>query len=445
MKKVAGNRELKLSGCTTDSGGGGTGHSLRKNMDKANLCIAENLYLVGFCCLHTLQLTLNGGLTDAIGEGGIEKRNAMQCIHAAYDLQNTLGFAMWKKYFEVAMKVVGGGDDDDYEVVKMSEPIVTRWWTVGNAAENLLKNLPAIQQIAIQARNVNPSGNKTNKIASRFLSLLKEPMILSDVKLIAGFHKSFLDNHFAWMQKGDIDIGNSPGFLGRHMLMRYFLMHTDLSKLLNEELWPNLMTAFSNSLTETSMNETMNDPTKEVDDATAMITKRQFQIRKAKMFFRASLTKLDKHYQRYCSDLFFLSLYGEKCCSQVVAKFLYGDIEDDNNDVNNDDDDNGEDCDHDHPRHDHDNNQSNDTIDLIVFPNEPAFSSIHQRNINMNGFLNFLQSKITTEEKERMKDECAHLKLIGLDEIKHLIGKIRFLIRHCFFLDYILLTHIHIV
>ena len=97
---MVGNRTgFQLSGCTTDSGGGGTGYSLHQHMNKLKLwCTYKDTYLVGFCCLHMLQLTLCRALTDTIvGEGGIENRNALQLLHAAYDLQNNLGFGLWKE------------------------------------------------------------------------------------------------------------------------------------------------------------------------------------------------------------------------------------------------------------------------------------------------------------------------------------------------------------
>ena len=98
MKKIGGPKnEVILSGCTTDSGGGGTGQSLHACMrEVGGLCIDEESYLIEFYCLHTLQLTLANAMALTIGKGGIEERNAMQAIHSFYDLQEALNFDVWK-------------------------------------------------------------------------------------------------------------------------------------------------------------------------------------------------------------------------------------------------------------------------------------------------------------------------------------------------------------
>ena len=40
------------------------------------------------------------------------------------------------------------------------------------------------------------------------------------------------------------------------------------------------------------------------------------------MFFQTSLTILQKHFDPFCERLLFLSLYGEQCSTQTVAKVL---------------------------------------------------------------------------------------------------------------------------
>lgn len=50
--------------------------------------------LVANCCIHNLQLQLARPIKDAIGDGGLENRNAMQLLHSIYDLQ---GYQDWKQ------------------------------------------------------------------------------------------------------------------------------------------------------------------------------------------------------------------------------------------------------------------------------------------------------------------------------------------------------------
>ena len=261
MKKLVGGPDFRFDGQCTDSGGGGTGVSLHQHMDTLHLCTNKEVYLVGYCCLHTLQLTLSNAVEATIGVGGLERRNAMQAIHAFYDLQNHMEYGVWKDEWKAAAKVVGSNRDDDDKVVKLPAPIMTRWHTVGNVAMVITNELPVLRQIAVSVRNSKASNNALNKIASGILSLIAEPQIVSDITLIRGFHDAFLTKHFEWLQGGDKDIGNTPGFLARHMLTRYFLMYSDLEDLMKGG-WENSkdMTLFVSSLGEDPMKVSIPDP-----------------------------------------------------------------------------------------------------------------------------------------------------------------------------------------
>ena len=315
------NDTIVLNGCTTDSGGGGTSFSLYHCMKERNLCVDDGSYLVGMCCLHTLQLTLSNAMGYVIGKGGLEERNAAQAIHAFFDMQEAMEFGLWKMHWEdVATKM--GLDVDLIKVKKISAPILTRWWTVGEAAKNIIEHFPILIEMAKMFRNVNPSNNKLNKIASGILSLMNEPIIISDIKLISCFHDTFLNQHFDWLQKGDQDIGDTPGYLGRHMLVRYFLMHSDLEKMINNG-WKNgggKMEPFLNSLEEECLNCPILDPADPSKKKST--TGKKIQSRKADLFFQVSFNILQKHYDVFCERLLFLSLYGEQCSSQTVARVL---------------------------------------------------------------------------------------------------------------------------
>ena len=191
MKKLGGpSANILLSGCTTDSGGGGTGDSLHGWMDNlGGLCIEPEQYLVGFCCLHTLQLTLSNAMLATIGKGGLEERNAAQAIHAFFDLQDAMEFGLWQMHWKNVANDLGYASD--LKVKKIAAPILTRWWTVGEAAKNILEFLPILMELARRFRNANPAKSRLNKIASGILSLMSEPIISSDIKLISCFHEVF--------------------------------------------------------------------------------------------------------------------------------------------------------------------------------------------------------------------------------------------------------------
>ena len=70
-----------------------------------------------------------------MGEGGLEQRNVMQLLHSAYNLQTGGGGLLefeeyqllWSELFEEKVK-------------KMSAPILTRWYTVGEGSSYVKKN-----------------------------------------------------------------------------------------------------------------------------------------------------------------------------------------------------------------------------------------------------------------------------------------------------------------
>ena len=101
---------LVLRGQTTDSGGGGTGFSLARELEKRAITCGPK-FLVSFCTLHMLQLCLSNGVKETYGEGGFLpdgnfKRNAMQLVHGAYNLQASFPFPVWCRMFEEAVTKV---------------------------------------------------------------------------------------------------------------------------------------------------------------------------------------------------------------------------------------------------------------------------------------------------------------------------------------------------
>jgi hypothetical protein len=81
------------------------------------------------------------------------------------------------------------------------------------------------------------TAHAVNQVASGLQALLKTPQIVSDISLIDAYHKYFLCSHFAWLQRGDPELGNKPGFINCHNAVRHFLMHEELSLAYNMEGW----------------------------------------------------------------------------------------------------------------------------------------------------------------------------------------------------------------
>ena len=239
---------LLLYGCTTDSGGGGTGISFRDALvAKKGITCDITKYLISFCTIHILNLCLSnpiellmgtgGLLTDSEGKEAGYIKNLLQALHGLYDLEQRFEAPRWKELWEDAARKAGvyhlvAGKRG--KVKKMQRPVLTRWWTIGEAAKILLEYFEIYVQIVKDIEVAKGIPQRIKKIASGLEELLKVPMIYSDANLIKGFCTYFFDKHLAWMQRGDPELGNTPGFLSRHMAERYYIMQNDLLKIAEE-------------------------------------------------------------------------------------------------------------------------------------------------------------------------------------------------------------------
>ncbi len=362
-KKLIGNREdFHYSGCTTDSGGGGTGDSMYQCMRNLGLCAPKEEYLVGYCTLHTLQLTLSNALKKTIGEGGLGNKNAVQLLHSVYDLQESMEWGLWKMYWRKASEELGITNTEE-TLKKMPAPIVTRWHTIGNGANFLCENMAichrVIQIIDNSFTGIGSSLTKANTIVNGLSKLIKMDIIISDVHLINCFHSLFISPNLVWMQRGDEKIGGTPGFLSRHMFTRYFLMRETLRSLQSDG-WREVdgMKGFRDHLQTDAMGTLIHNPS----DNSRMVSKRSIQERKANNFFDAAIDSLEKHYDRYCKEFFFFTLYDESYATHRAAKFLSGE-------------------------------------DLNSPPESTVLSTVHNCEINLNKFEEFIKTKVSRAEQ----------------------------------------------
>jgi hypothetical protein len=151
-----------------------------------------------------------------------------------------------------------------------------------------------------------------NQIASATQALMKTDVIKCDVLLIHTYNSYFFDKHFEWLQRGDEKIGNTAGFMSRHLPVRYFLMHTELSQAYDMEGWKQIdaFGAYKNAIEKLPTDE-----------------KRLMQEKKTNLFFMRAITTLEKHFRRWVRDLLFLSLFSEAETGGVVARHLFPSME----------------------------------------------------------------------------------------------------------------------
>jgi hypothetical protein len=233
--KVGVNVLTELGGQTTDSGGGGTLHSLKAGLQSHGY-VSLDLYFVLPCTIHAWQRALQNGMEMVFGLGGLGTRNMLQLVHSCYDLQQCFPGdeldAMWTLTLE---KAVGGtegeaSDHDQENPNRMSAAVLTRWWYVNTAVVHLLENWDSWREMAQKCLNSSKSNTKLGKIASSMLSLMCEPKIRADAEFVKAVSLSFFNRHLLWLQGFD-EIAKDTGYRCRNMVERYFLMMEDLDKL----------------------------------------------------------------------------------------------------------------------------------------------------------------------------------------------------------------------
>jgi hypothetical protein len=331
MDRIFIDKKYRVDGDATDAGGGGTGQSLKKEMMK--LDIMPSWACVAFCALHGIQLIFKTPIETALGFGGLGIRSPLQLLHDYYDLQIAMGKTLWDKRWREAAEKLGipmideHGEETD-KVPWLQEPVMSRWWTVGQGAKQVSNNEAILIEVllrTIESKRAN-SEEAVFKIAANALSLALEKEIQSDIKLIKGFAKFFLDDHMNWFQLGDARIGDTAGFNSRNMLVRYFLMHYDLNRLAGtEECWRNAI-EFKDFMA--TLDGPENGEIVKQDEHTLLrdlrsvpIRKKSVQIKKARMIFDEALKQLHSvaHFTPYRKELLFLALFGEHETSKILA------------------------------------------------------------------------------------------------------------------------------
>jgi hypothetical protein len=121
--------------------------------------------------------------------------------------------------------------DENWEAHSCTEtcphPIRTQWWTVGVCAQFVLEHWDELQEIchgAIQRFNTKAA---LNQIPSATWALMQTPEIKTDIKLVDVCNSAFFfRKNFEWLQRGNPEIGNNPGFLSCRLGAWYYLNST---------------------------------------------------------------------------------------------------------------------------------------------------------------------------------------------------------------------------
>jgi len=295
--------EICIKGQCTDSGGGGTKFALAKALDERHIS-AQN-YLVTTCALHNLQTCLRNAVVNVLGEGGMNDKgeplmNVMQMLHGAYNLQN------WQEDEELKQLWAYLSEAADEKFKKLEEPIMTRWWLVGACACSFKECIITWRKICKAIRNSAPSGSASSKISSCTLNLIDSPVIINDLHLICLFHREFLFTHFKFLQLADARASKTPSFQARLLLVRYFLMVSDLKEIKEEWRRKNECNDYKTSLEQLS----------EIEQTS--------QQKKFTHFFRYVSESLTIHFRQWTSHLLFLGLFSNQSTATAIARLMSG-------------------------------------------------------------------------------------------------------------------------
>ena len=121
---------IQLSVQGTDAGGGGTRKDLADKLEANGRVANYNEYVYSTCALHGMNLALSSPTQLIMGDGGLLKRNALQCLHTAYNLAQQYHTTEWK---DIWIVITGA------EYASMKMPVMSRWECVGESVEHMLK------------------------------------------------------------------------------------------------------------------------------------------------------------------------------------------------------------------------------------------------------------------------------------------------------------------
>ena len=287
------NQLLQFEVQGTDAGGGGTRKDLADKLESRGRVKEYVEYIWSTCALHGLNLTLSSPTNLIMGDGGLLKRTALQCLHTAYNLAQQYHYEEWK---DIWMLLTG----EAYTSMKM--PVMSRWECVGESVNHILKYKEMWLDVAKNIVQKENTGTTKHTIASYLTSYLVEPMILAHLYFLKGYITSWWEPHFSWQKHVD-EQTKVAGFLGCHMAVHFFIQHRDLEELSNNWKDNANFAAFVGVFPENNIYT--------IDQL-------------AKDFFARAKDRHEKHFGQWRLRYLYLALGGESLPAEYIAKWLVG-------------------------------------------------------------------------------------------------------------------------
>ena len=294
-------KRIRVSVFSSDAGGGGTGNRGMSEVINVD-CAMENVQelIVVTCAIHAFQLTLSNPMIQCCGEGGLLRRNLLQMLHSAYNLQHQYEEVEWRQKWFLAT--------GQKSKKKMVQPVLTRWEYVGQAATHLYEQWDDWLKVATCILRDEAANSAANQIVSALFSLMQETTLKAQLAFVYAYHCVFFDKNIQWLKHIDGET-KEPGFLSHHIAVRYFLMHRDLNNLAS--MWKN-NPQFAPFLEIVS----------NIDDANLQAV---MEERFPSKFFSFALGALKKHFDQWRGiNTLPITITGEPETSQAMARWFVG-------------------------------------------------------------------------------------------------------------------------
>ena len=225
----------KLSGQTTDNGGGATLESFGQQLKEQD-ATNPDYYSVANCTLHDLSLGLSVPVEKVFGLGGVGKNNFMQMLHSIFDLQKFYGGGeVWKHVMRTEMDTCNMENEDVPR--KFTQPVTTRWWWLGISCQFAITYWEVYKRIAQSTVNVFVSSSYGNIVASSIDALMKEELFKGHTIFVRCYTKFLINPHFDFLQSKGYR-SKTAGFNSEAILVRLFLIYQDFDSVL-EGRWKN--------------------------------------------------------------------------------------------------------------------------------------------------------------------------------------------------------------
>jgi len=241
-------------------------------MEPLGLCAPEDEHVIMACGIHCVQIELKNAVTNAFGEGGLDKVNALQMLHSMHRLQESVTRDEWQHILNLSSEFafncnpenIDGGELTPAQrrnresfhnkhnhvlafhckfkkeqvdpsatklkgtvLSKLQQPTLARWWTVGAAASFFFDHCLVIFHACQTAIDVFDSVQTPNDIASDLFAMMIDVENFVNMVLIRCFNKAHINQHFDWMQSCE-DLTQELGCQAHNMAIRFFLTDRDI-------------------------------------------------------------------------------------------------------------------------------------------------------------------------------------------------------------------------